>query len=261
MSQINCERGGDFVSYRSGQELIPETDTDTVTWQDTLKKFLVSKGVVILSNFCIFIVMLFYCYTAKPADPDEIKICKDYNWTSQQTIVICQDAFKGLINEQQNSIGQRISTLVVVGLPIILYILCEYTQNLGVVVRAFGIKPNWAAVSTILGLSIFAFWVIRACYCFSNFTSKYAFCAVSKQPSFRIMNNFLIQLGLMVLSTFLLIIISEVLSIKDISSVWYERYSNIKNGVYFRECKKNIIYLFNPPPYAEVVENNNINNC
>lgn len=247
----NCE----FQSYND------DSDDKTPIWQEIFKKFLVSKGVVILSNFAISIVMLYFCYTANPADPDKIDICKKYNWTDIQTITTCQNAFEGLINEQENSIGQRISTLVVVGLPIILYILCDYTQNLAVVIRAFGIRSNWAAVSTLLGLIIFAFWIIRACYCFSNFTSKYAFCAVSKQPSFRIMNNVLIQIGLMLFSTFILLLISEVLSIKDVSSIWYERYVNIKNGLYFRKYKKNIIYLFNPPPYSEVVDVSDDINC
>jgi hypothetical protein len=210
-----------------------------------------SHGSAILSNLLIFFIMLYYSYTAHPADPDLVTKCRNGNWSDPAVLAACRESYPGLVDTQDNAIGQRIATISAVGVPIMLYIFCGYTQNLAVVVRAYGIEPAWASCSTMLGLAIFCGWIVRACYCFGGLDSMFAFCAESKQRTFRILNNGLIQVGLMLASDILLAAIAEWFSVQDISSIWSSRWRDLKSGLVYLRCKKSIRYLFDPPPYQE----------
>jgi hypothetical protein len=248
-----------MTQHESSQEemILPYAAADTppepdVHWQDRARTFLSSHGCAIISNLLIFVIMLWYSYTAHPADPDLVATCQNGNWSKPAILAACQQSYSGLVDTQGNSIGQRIATISAVGVPIMLYIFCGYTQNLAVVVRAYGIKPAWASCSTLLGLIIFCGWIVRACYCFGGLHSRYAFCAESKQPTFRILNNGLIQVGLMLVSSMLLAAIAEWFSVQDISSLWSSRWEDFRSGLAYGRCKKTIIYLFDPPPYQEI---------
>ena len=248
-SAFNTDEGS--TSFLNSEEQNPE-----IHWQNRARKFLSSKGSVILSNLLIFIIMLYYSYKADPADPDLVNICKSGNIKDPNVLAACEASYPGLVDSQQNGIAQRIATISAVGLPIMLYIFCSYTQNLGIVIRAYGVEPAWASISTILGLFVFVGWIVRACYCFGGLDSRYAFCAKSKQPTYRLLNDMLIQIGLMWLSDILLAGIAEYFSVKDISGLWISRWDDLRSGKTYNRYKRGVTYLFDPPPYQEIEPDN-----
>ena len=243
-SILSTESGDLYVDLNS-----PKVE---VCWQDRARQFLASKGSVILSNLMIFCIMLYYSYTANPADPDLVSRCQKGSWSDPGILAICRTTYPGLVGTQENGIGQRIATISAVGLPIMLYIFCHYSQDLALVIRAYGVEPRLALLSTLMGLFIFVAWIIRACYCFGGLNSPYAFCATSKQKSYRLLNNMLIQVLLMLVSCFLLGGIADYILIKDASAVWTARWNNLVSGVTYNKCKRTVVYLFDPPPYQEI---------
>ena len=118
-------------------------------WQDTVQSALLSKGGLVMSNLAIMIAMLYYSYTANPADPDDINAC---GWDSNASMTFCRMAFPGLQNSQNRAVGQSICSIALVATPLFLWLLMSYTKYLGLVIRAYGIQTLCGALSTATGL-------------------------------------------------------------------------------------------------------------
>lgn len=69
---------------------------------------------------------------------------------------------------------------------------------------------------------------MRASYCFHDLNYPLAFCAHSEDKAFRTLNNVLIQLGLMIFSTILLVLVSHYTTSDDIRIVWRERINYVR---------------------------------
>ena len=72
--------------------------------------------------------------------------------------------------------------------------------------------------------------------------------AQSVQPAFRLLNDVLIQFGLMAVSIVILVIIVDVLSVQDVSSVWTNRWARLRNGDVAREVGHSFVAMFVEPP-------------
>ena len=197
-------------------------------WQDRFTNIFFSKIGLAISNLSILITMMYFSYTAHPADPIDINKC-DFKKVEGETY--CIEAWTGLVDSQKSAINQRMATICLVGAPAALYVSLYFTKYLSIVIRAQGTTTIMGVFSTTIGVVVFTGFVLRASYCFSPATAvpAGAFCAKSLDPSFRILNNVLIQLGIMSGSTIILIFVSDFLIYTSVKVLWGDRYSNLKS--------------------------------
>tara|TARA_Y100000389_G_scaffold198050_1_gene233859 strand:+ start:5938 stop:6576 length:639 start_codon:yes stop_codon:yes gene_type:complete len=190
-----------------------------------------SKAGLAISNISILITMMYFSYSAHPADPKYVKAC-DFQ---KESVVpkACIEAWPGLVDSQKSAINQRMATICLVGVPAALYVILYYTKYLSIVIRAQGTTTFMGMFSTTVGVALFTGFVLRASYCFSPATDipSGAFCAKSVDPSFRILNNVLIQLGIMGASTIILVIVSDFFIYKSVRVLWGDRFAKFKSYI------------------------------
>jgi hypothetical protein len=212
------DSGGDYSIFN-------ETRVRPKYWQDKFTRVIFSRGGLALSNISILICMLYFSYTAHPASEDVIHAC---DFTNSSGLLACQKAWPGLLNTQKGATDQRIATICLVGIPIFLWVTLYYTKYLSIVVRAHGTSTNTGIFCTLFGLCVFMGFIMRASYCFHDLNYTLAFCAHSEDKAFRTLNNVLIQLGLMIFSTILLVLVSDYTTSDDIRIVWRERINYVR---------------------------------
>tara|TARA_B100001287_G_scaffold275648_1_gene283888 strand:- start:958 stop:1713 length:756 start_codon:yes stop_codon:yes gene_type:complete len=201
-------------------------------WQDKFTHVFFSKTGLAISNLSILITMMYFSYSADPADPKYIKACNFQSNEANRRA--CEKAWSGLVNSQTSAINQRMATICLVGIPAAIYVTLYYTKYMSIVIRAQGTTTFMGMFSTTVGVTLFSGFILRASYCFSPAiaaTPQGAFCAKSVDPSFRILNNVLIQLGIMSASTILLIIVSDFIIYKSVKLLWGERFAKFRSYI------------------------------
>ena len=218
----------DYVTFDANNNLIKVLDKH---WQDKFTYIFFSKTGLAISNISILITMMYFSYSAHPADPTDIKNC---DWDSVDGVRFCKSSYPGLMDSQKGAIQQRLATIFLVGIPAAMYVSLYFSKYLSIVVRAQGSTTCAGIFSTTVGISIFTAFILRASYCFSEVndkTPKWAVCAESVNDSFRVLNNTLIQLGIMTVSTGILMFISDFFIYKSVKQLWKDRFSKLKSMI------------------------------
>lgn len=238
-----------------------ETSTKHIHhWEDRFIDALFSVGGLALSNLLVMMSMLYFSYSANPPNPEDVNDCMD-NITHLPDS--CKSALPGLKDYQTNSTSLRVAVIVCVGSPIAAYLVLTLLKPLGVTLRANGLTSLRGFISTSMGLLVIILFTMRGVYCFSNKFSTSGnvwLCAKSEDPSYRILNNTLIQLSLVVLC---IMVLKLSICIISVDSLWQccEDYSKSVRTVRERWNIGRIQYLItttfsriDPPPYESVGE-------
>lgn len=164
-------------------------------------------------------------------NPTDINNC---DWDSVEGLKFCKNSYPGLKDSQTGAIEQRLATIALVGIPAALYMSLYFSKYLSIVVRAQGSTTFAGMFSTTIGIGIFTGFILRASYCFSEITDKtpkWAVCAASVNDSYRVPNNTLIQLGIMIASTGVLVFISDFFIYKSVKQLWKDRFFKLKSMI------------------------------
>lgn len=226
-------------------------------WEDIFIDGLFSVGGLALSNMLVMACMLYFSYTAHPPDPDSVNDCVQNISTLPKS---CQIAIPGLQDYKSNSTNLRVAIIVCVGSPIAAYLILTLLKPLGVTLRANGLTSCRGLMSTMSGLLVVILFVMRGVYCVSSGVSSISsgwVCAKSNDPSYRVLNNTLIQLVLVIVCIMMLKLVIWWVNMK---SCWAcctdlgDSVSTFRKEWKLHRIKYTIMTTFSriePPPYSE----------
>jgi hypothetical protein len=185
--------------------LIEEENSARRHWEDIFIEALFSVGGLFVSNMLVMVSMLYFSYSASPPSESDVEQCFG---NISQLPKSCQRSFPGLRDYKQNSTALRVAVITAVGGPLAIFLVMNLLKPLGVTLRAHGLESCRGMMSTFMGLFVIVLFVMRGVYCFSpvkNITvSSMWACAKSEDTSYRVLNNTLIQLLLVMLCIFVL---------------------------------------------------------
>ena len=166
---------------------------------------------------------------------------------------------------QKDAVDQRILTIVF-GCAIFMFaVILKYLKNFAIIIRANGLVSWKGSVSTFIGILFFGYFIGRCFTCYSHQEGpweKRFYCAQSKDPSFRVMNDTLINFGILAFSTFIFYIARKILILKcgncctDCNHASETTMQSVRgffsrdNASRFKYNVKNFFWTIPPPPYS-----------
>lgn len=179
-------------------------------WYDKVTTILFSKGFIILNNILILSIVLYYYIILTIPNIDNILY--KYNNTY---------LYNDVYLYQYTAINERISIIILISIPYMLYTILLYTKIITNFLREYKLNICKGVISTFLGFSCFIYFIIHGYCCFTNINYKSILlrCSYSYNKQFKLMNNILIQMFLICILTLFLYIIQIVLHINELSDI------------------------------------------
>lgn len=208
------------------------------SWYDKVMVILFSKGFIILNNILI-ISILFYYYIILTI-PNIDNILYKYNNT---------DLYNDLYLYQYTTINERISIIILISIPYMIYMILLYTKIITNFLRGYELNICKGVISTFLGLCCFIYFIIHTYCCFTNINYKSVLlrCSNSYNKQLKLMNNILIQMFLICILTLFLYIVQGVLQINELSDIKKNinlTWSSLTSIDTYNSLWKKTIYIF-----------------